>query len=321
MTQPVATDHDPVAAAWTESVLEFVCGADPLLGVLAEPDHPANTAVIVIVGGPQYRVGSHRQFVLLTRHLAAAGYAALRFDVRGMGDSAGDARSFESISADISAAIDAVQQRLPGVVRFILWGLCDGASAALLYCYERTDVRISGLCLVNPWVRSTATLASTHLRHYYAARLRERSFWSKLLRGGVAMKAASGLLHNLRTVVGARIAGHGGGRPAPARTFQQGMAAAWRGFDGELLVLLSGRDYTAKEFTESIAKDAAWAGALQHPRLRLHTLANADHTFSQHTERLRAQTLTSEWLAEFWAPAVASGALRPQHQRTRGAFE
>lgn len=311
MTQAAITDHNPKAVTYTESVLEIVCCEDQLLGVLSVPDHPVNTAVIVVVGGPQYRVGSHRQFVHLTRHLAAAGYAALRFDVRGMGDSAGDRRSFESISEDIGAAIDATQGRLPKVTRFILWGLCDGASAALLYCNDRTDNRICGMCLINPWIRSKATLARTHLRHYYTARMGERSFWSKLLRGGVAVKAASGLLHNLYAALGVRKTGHISDRSAAAQTFQQGMSSAWRGFHGELLVLLSGRDYTAKEFSESIARDAAWAGALNHPHLRLHTLADADHTFSQHAERLRAETLTSEWLAEFWAPPLTSDALRP----------
>ena len=44
------------------------------------------TAVLVVVGGPQVRAGSHRHFVQLARHLATHGHAVMRFDVRGMGD-------------------------------------------------------------------------------------------------------------------------------------------------------------------------------------------------------------------------------------------
>jgi len=62
--------------------------------------------VLIIVGGPQYRVGSHRQFVLLARHLAAQGIPVMRFDVRGMGDSKGKPRNFGQLDDDLRAATD-----------------------------------------------------------------------------------------------------------------------------------------------------------------------------------------------------------------------
>lgn len=84
----------------------FECNGCRLVGII----HGAgsgDTGVLVIVGGPQYRVGSHRQFLLLARYLAANNVPVMRFDYRGMGDSEGDIRSFESIDDDIRAAIDA----------------------------------------------------------------------------------------------------------------------------------------------------------------------------------------------------------------------
>ena len=60
---------------FVEETAQFSCGGDTLYGVLARPQksvHTARTGVVVIVGGPQTRVGSHRQFVLLSRALAAA---------------------------------------------------------------------------------------------------------------------------------------------------------------------------------------------------------------------------------------------------------
>ena len=73
----------------TEQALSVECRGESLLGVLHLPITPRDLGVIVVVGGPQYRAGSHRQFVLLARALADAGHAVLRLDVRGMGDSTG----------------------------------------------------------------------------------------------------------------------------------------------------------------------------------------------------------------------------------------
>ena len=66
-----------------------------------------------MVGGPQYRVGSHRQFALLARRLAAAGTACMRFDYRGMGDSTGDSRTFEHIEHDLRCAIETFVMGVP----------------------------------------------------------------------------------------------------------------------------------------------------------------------------------------------------------------
>ena len=60
---------------WNEEPMVFHCEREQLVGMLhrgANPD--ARLGVLIVVGGPQYRVGSHRQFVLMARDLAAAGY-------------------------------------------------------------------------------------------------------------------------------------------------------------------------------------------------------------------------------------------------------
>src|SRR5262249_34163772 len=134
-----------------EDAVSFRVAGDRVLGVLHHARQPAACGVLLLVGGPQYRVGSHRQFVLLARHLAAAGVPVLRFDYRGMGDSEGGAVSFDGADADIAAAIDEFSRRVPALRRVALWGLCDAASAALMYAFR--DSRVSGLVLLNPWVR------------------------------------------------------------------------------------------------------------------------------------------------------------------------
>jgi exosortase A-associated hydrolase 1 len=273
-----------------ETALTFDCQGETLLGVLS----PAQGEVggVVVVGGPQYRAGAHRQFVLLARALAAAGYPTLRFDCRGMGDSEGDLRNFEEVGADIDAAIVALRQAAPGVRRVVLWGLCDGASAALMFVDARADARIDGLVLVNPWVRTQASRAKTQVKHYYRQRLMERAFWAKLISGKVAWKAISGLVGNLRAASARTPA-----RDDPAVPYTERMARGWQHFDGPRLLLLSEDDYTAREFIEYTGTSKGWTKAFSAHLARPVSLSGADHTCSS-PEAMRALiSATQAWLA------------------------
>lgn len=281
-------------ASIRESAVWFDCAGERLVGIVAEPEQPGPVAVLIVVGGPQYRAGSHRQFVLLARRLAQAGHAAMRFDVRGMGDSGGDPRTFEGLCDDIGAAVDALLARCPRAERVALWGLCDGASAALLYLQRTADPRIVGLCLVNPWVRSEASLARTHVRHYYGRRLLEAGFWAKLLSGQVALGALKEAAASARLAWRTRRAGRAHSREG---TWQERMAAAWHAFDGPLLLVLSTGDYTAREFADQLDAGGCWQAAWSHPRLQRLDVEGADHTFSDARHRRQVEDATAGWLA------------------------
>lgn len=283
-----------------EHALSFPCGGEQLVGVLATPaDAASELAVLVVVGGPQVRTGSHRQFTRLCRAVAAAGVPAMRFDVRGMGDSSGDLHTFEHIGPDIASALDALQAQLPLVRRVVLWGLCDGASAALMYLHERhvqgrPDARIAGLVLLNPWVRSAQTLARAHVKHYYWNRLRQGEFWRKMLRGGVSGRAVRDLLGNLRA---ARL-GKGGATATDTQTlsFQERMLGGAECSAGPLLWVLSGQDYTAKEFLEMTTGHARWQAVLTGARSSRVDMAAADHTFSSGADERALSAHTIDWL-------------------------
>lgn len=284
--------------SFTECVKSVPCDGESLACVLALPQHPTDVGVVVIVGGPQYRVGSHRQFVLLARHLAAHGIATLRFDCRGMGDSSGPQRSFEDISVDVDCAVTALMEAVPSVRQVALWGLCDGASAALLYLDERADARVSGLCLVNPWVRSAASLARTHIEHHYWRRLHEPAFWARVATGRVGLRALASLWRNVKLTLGPR-------RPmveGRQRPFQLRMADAWRQFPGPILLLMSENDYTADEFRGALDADPIWQGASAHARLERHEIRGADHTVSASTTRQSVEELTRSWLLRLANP-------------------
>jgi len=260
-------------ATYQETPIRIDSPLGAALGVVCAPAHgmqSAHLGVVFVSGGFQYRAGSHRQTVQLARHLATAGVASLRFDLAGLGDATGTVHSFEQLSPQLTAAIGALTQHATALQGIVLWGLCDGASAALLYCEHTRDARIAGLALVNPWVRSEASLARTHVQHYYLRRLQDKAFWQKLLRGGVGLKAVSELLGNLRMAQQ--------NSPAAPASFQERMAKAWREFNGRILLVISEDDITGQEFMQAARQDANWAGCLQHPGLTLVSLPDADHT-------------------------------------------
>ena len=274
-----------------ERPLCFGCEGDTLVGILSLPaDAQPQTGVLVVVGGPQYRAGSHRQFVLLARYLASAGIPVLRFDVRGMGDSTGEPRDFTELNADISAAIDAFQHACPSLQGVVLWGLCDAASAALLYWHDCRDARLQGMVLLNPWVRSDAGLARARVRHYYRERLLQTAFWKKLLTGKLSLWPS--LCDGLRNWKLARRGGPGG----EVGTFQSRMAAALREFPGPLLFLLSGKDITGQEFADWASAEYAGGDWRQRPGWHCRTLVEADHTFSRSDWQREVELLTADWL-------------------------
>lgn len=293
----------------------FDCEGVPLQGMLHEGAPEATTGVLVIVGGPQYRVGSHRQFVLLSRALAARGFPVLRFDHRGFGDSGGEPRTFEALDADIRAALDALLRLVPGLRRVVIWGLCDAASAALFYA--ATDSRIAGLVLLNPWVRSQQTVAQAYLRGYYGRRLFDRQAWRDLLLGNKSVVAVLGSFAQLlRHAISPSAAPAGSDSTAESKSvapahetraalvprMRQGFAA----FTGPILIILSGDDITAAEFVGATGS-RAWRRLLQHSRVSRCTLEPADHTFSSRAWRDQVAGWTGDWLQRYW----------PQTERTQ----
>ena len=103
----------------------LLCDNSELVSIVHEPAIPGDTGLVIIVaGGPQYRVGAHRQFVMLARQIAAAGLPVIRFDHRGTGDSDGDYRGFTDMDADIRSAIDHLFSTFPSLSKVVLLGEC-----------------------------------------------------------------------------------------------------------------------------------------------------------------------------------------------------
>jgi exosortase A-associated hydrolase 1 len=268
-----------------QRALAFECAGHWLYGVASVPAAPYQRGVLIVVGGPQYRAGSHRQFTLLARSLAEQGVAAMRFDYRGMGDSEGAMRAFDSVEEDLRAALDAFVAAVPSLTDVVLWGLCDAASAAALYAAG--DARVAGVALLNPWVRTDSGAAKATLKHYYRARLLDGALWKKLASGRFDFRAAlasfAGLLGSAR-------------KAPPLGALPDRMHAGLGQFGGKILIMLSGADLTAQEFSDLSQASPKWRTLMAAPRVTRKLLPKADHTCSRRAWHDQVAQWTADWV-------------------------
>ena len=278
----------------------FSCEEKLLFGIIHCPGCPSRRGILIIVGGPQYRVGSHRQFVLLARFLADNGIPVMRFDYRGMGDSEGEPRSFNEIDADVRSAIDVFFENQSDLEEVIIWGLCDAASAALFYAHQ--DKRVKGLVLLNPWVYTEEGAAKSILKHYYLQRLVSLDFWGKVARFEFNYnKAILSFLALLVKVFKRNF-------HLPSKRASQGlddsltlslpdrMRRCLGRFGHPVLLILSGNDLTADEFRDVVNGCPKWQALLEADLVTRLELEEADHTFSSAKWRKLVAEGTLDWV-------------------------
>ncbi len=128
-----------------------------LVGTLTLPQvaKAAPAMVLLCNAGVIHRIGPHRINVKLARALATQGYAVLRFDLSGQGDSrtAASAVPFEQQAVnDICAAMDHAT-RVTGIDRFAMAGICSGAHHGLAAALA--DPRLVALWMLDSYAYPT----------------------------------------------------------------------------------------------------------------------------------------------------------------------
>jgi uncharacterized protein len=282
----------------TEIPLIIDCQGSPQIGMLHRPETAKKTAIVVVVaGGPQYRVGCARQIILWCRRLANEGYPVLRFDYRGFGDSGGEFKGFEHVDEDIQSAIDRLYIEQPAIKHVVLWAECNAASAIMMYAWK--DKRVKKLIMQNPWVRNEATQAKTYIKHYYLIRIMQKSFWLKVfsfkfnpfksLFSLLNLWKASQQLKNQNSIQTDRSFNELG-------TYQEKMREGLARFSGEVLLFMSGFSLIGKEFDELINASESWQDVISETKLTRIDEPEADHTFSSAHDRDKLINNAIEWL-------------------------
>ena len=287
-----------------EKPLVIESTGQPLVGMLHPAPGKQELGVLVMVaGGPQYRIGGHRQLVLWARKFASRGFPVFRFDFSGMGDSYGEYLEFENTEEDIRAALDRFFAETPSLKQVVLWGECNACSASLFFAHK--DPRVKGIVMLNPWVRTEQGQAKAVVKHYYLNRLTQRSFWAKVL--GLKFDLVGSIRSALQMIATARgqTAANPGRakpdakvavdpRPLPDRMFD-GLSR----FKGRIMLVMSGRDMVSKEFDDLLQAVPAWHDQLASCALVRHDLEYADHTFSTGEWRNQVAEWGIEWLSGF----------------------
>jgi len=143
-----------MTALHTPVVLETSPG--PVVAMVTEPTVPARGLGVVLFSPGGYTISTQRNRwgTKLAEELAKIGIHTIRFDYRGIGDSAGQIELFAHdvpFDGEGRAAIAELERR--GVTDFVLIGQCFGARTALALVESVAGVR--GVFAVSPSTRDT----------------------------------------------------------------------------------------------------------------------------------------------------------------------
>lgn len=301
---PSTEDARLVGSSFLEEPVRFGTGGR-LTGTFALPrDRPSaveRPTLLLLNAGAIPRVGPGRSTVELARGLAGRGFASLRIDLGGIGDSdppPGCERLdiyHRSRLEEIAAALDLLEGR--GFRGVVAAGLCSGAFLAFHSALR--DVRIKGLALFNlprfRWRKFDPRL-------YLPTRVLLTRLAQPEIRG--RPEEAIATLRVLAERFGTRLHAY-----LPA-SWARALAACsrparWlatlerRGVP--VLALFSEADPGLASFDRLAA---GRRGRLRGGALRVEVLAGANHTLSDPAARARVATCLADWLDEHWPVAA-----------------
>lgn len=312
-----------------ESAVSF--GRDrQLFGILAEPrtaSPRADSAVLMLNVGGNYRIGPNRNYVKAAREFAAAGYRALRFDISGIGDSrveagfSGDSMYRAGATVDVSAAIDMLAAR--GCRRFFLMGICSGSYLAFQTALK--DTRVTGILLMNPrlleWDADRSGPWQSSMQQYYKSTryyrqaLLRSEVYARLVRGEVDVRGIAQRMWHLARARVSRAWDKLRGRPP-----QEGVLAKFRHLSRrgvEALLVMSEQDDGLDYMQFHLGRGASRMRG--HRGFAMALIPDADHTFSTVASQRALMAVLREHLNrlhETGAAAKMSTTTPPPHGET-----
>lgn len=271
-----------------------------LVGVWTVPD-PSKAgakrpAVILLNGGIAPHTGTYRLHVRAARAFASHGFASLRFDFRGIGDSADPREALplnDLIVQDMEAALSWVAT-VHDCDSVVMFGYCSGAFDALQAAERRREVRgIVSLDLnadFNTWQHHTRYLASRLVRL--------ESLWNTLTLRNDRLRRITrrlGARRDRRIEVPQDRPPITARRPFTREEAHDRLSATLER-EVELLCVFSGGlphlyNYE-RQFADALPDIAA------HPRIRVLYLPDANHSFRGRAQQEDLMTHVLRWMQQ-----------------------
>lgn len=275
-----------------------------LVGIVTDPGTPAarhRPAVIMLNAGLIHRVGPNRLHVHLARRLAADGFVSMRVDLSGRGDSGVRADTLSFAESGIAEARDAMRHLSAafGISRFVMLGICSGATTAGDLAYA--DTRVAGAVIIEGASYPTRRFYA----RYYRRRLWRRETWWNTFTGTNAVG------RRIRRTLGVRIpdaAGDEGGdmsgaAGAPMPT-SAALAAAIQHMVERRVQLLAIFSGSMKEYNYAGQVREAFATIDFQGCLDERYFPQADHTFTRRQDQARLIDAVAGWMGEKFGAAI-----------------
>ena len=237
-----------------------------------------DTGILFVHAAGGNRLGPHRMFVELARRFNALGYATLRFDLSGCGDSGGRSSEDDVASeiADVVAAVHFLRNKI-NIRNVVLLGISRGA----FVCHQvmaQHALPLSGVVMLSPPVSGGKVAARSFAARAreYAVKLTDPAHVRKLLRGRADVRQI------WRTLV------------APLTPHRRYLAAQTGTIASKCPVLLiyAGRDSILHE------SKRYYGERCRESRLpyECHIIPGANHSFFHYRWTRQVSDYVSEWL-------------------------
>jgi len=250
-------------------------------------DRLSSTGLVILNGGPQYRVGPHRQYLQLARRASEIGISCFRFDWAGEGDSEGIGTGIQDRRGQLSAAVQAFRDTEPHVEQIVFYGLCEGASIALLNHHHIE--RCVGVILANPWIDDEKIQAQSQLKNYYGRRLFSKAFWRRVFTGEWKWRNSTRIAgQTLKTSLSSQ----------SDQSLSHAMATA-ASTCPSILYISSEFDDTREAFDHALNKDPLWQKARRASQWQDIYIKGSDHVFSTTQSHAELENACISYLKTF----------------------
>ena len=267
---------------------------ETLVGVQHAPAQTPRGALLFLHGWSGYRTGPHQMLTRAARHFGARGWASLRFDFAGRGDSEGDTET-ATLATMRDDCFDALKLLRAEVKTgpIVAVGLCSGCEIAVAAARQPWD----GIALWSAPIFAALPEESGQDKKRaanlgkYARKLLNPQTYLKIARGEVDTAAVGKAMKGGGGAASKNVESNQAGQLPPG--FRAQSLAHWKNYDGSVLQIYGDAD--------PIAPDArAWYEKHSATSPRVETVAGANHSFYGLEWERQVFELTEGWLDENW---------------------